>query len=489
MKTTCSRREFFRKTAGGAAACAFAGKALASTRRGAVPNFVFILVDDLGWRDLGCYGSTFYETPNVDRLAAGGMKFTDAYAACPVCSPTRASIMTGKYPARVGITDWIPGFKTGNKDPEVLNTPEDLHYLPYEETTLAEAFKEAGYDTFFAGKWHLGEKPYHPDRHGFDINLGGNHMGQPKGGYFAPYDNPELMDGPDGEYLTDRLGDESVRFLGSREGDPFLLYLSFYTVHTPIQPRKDHEEKYKKKLAGRPDLTGTQFYVEGESKVRLTQDNPAYAAMVQSMDENVGKVLDALDDLGIADDTVVIFMSDNGGLSTVPRAGPTSNLPLRAGKGWLYEGGIREPMIVRWPGVTEPGGTCGVPVTSTDFYPTMLEMAGLPLRPDQHADGVSLAPLLRGEASIDREAVFWHFPHYHGSRSKPGGAVRAGDFKLIEFFEGNRLELYNLKEDIGETKNLVDALPEKVRELKALLDTWRVDVGANLPVPNPDYRK
>lgn len=476
-----SRRSFLRTGAG--TALSFAALANGCGKKlPPQPNFVFVLVDDLGWMDTGCYGSTFYETPNVDRLAGEGMRFTDAYAACPVCSPTRASIMTGKYPARVGITDWIPGYKTHNKDPEILDTPEDLHQLPHEEVTIAEAMKEVGYTTFFAGKWHLGGEGYLPDSQGFDINLGGNHTGQPYGGYFSPYSNPQLADGPEGEYLTDRLGDESVAFLESHAGSPFFLYLSFYTVHTPIQPKENLQHRFADKLAAMDNPPETAFGEEGESMVRLTQDDPDYAAMVRSMDENLGKVLNALDRLEQTDNTVVIFMSDNGGLSTVPWEAPTSNVPLRAGKGWLYEGGIREPMIVRWPGVVKPGSTCSEPVTSTDFYPTILEMAGLPLRREQHADGLSLMPLLKGKKSLDREAIYWHFPHYHGSRSKPGGAIRAGDWKLIEFFEDDRLELYNLKDDIGERRNLAQERSEKAFELHDMMTAWRDEVGAKMPV-------
>ena len=447
------------------------------------PNFVFILVDDLGWMDLGCYGSSLYDTPNVDRLASQGMRFTDAYAACPVCSPTRASIMTGKYPARVGITDWIPGYVTFRKDEKFkLDTPEDRHELPFEEVTIAEVLKDSGYATLFAGKWHLGKEPYLPDRQGFVENIGGNATGQPKGGYFSPYDNPQLTDGPEGEYLTDRLGDESLKFIESNTENPFLLYLSFYTVHTPIQSKDDYRKDYEEKIAALPEPYGPRFIPEGEvSKVRQFQDDPGYAGMIRSMDENVGRVLDKINELNLDDTTIVIFMSDNGGLSTVPWEGPTSNVPLRAGKGWLYEGGIRTPMIVKWPGVVKPGSISDTPVTSTDFYPTMLEMAGLGLRPEQHADGVSMTPLLKGTGTLDRDAIFWHFPHYHGSGSKPGGAVRSGDYKLIEFFENNRIELYNLKDDISERSNLADTLPDKKNELYSLLINWREETGAKMP--------
>ena len=485
MAQPVNRRDFI-KTAAGTLTAAYIQGCSTDTTEKAVkqPNFVFFLVDDLGWVDTSCYGSQFYETPNVDRLARGGMRFTDAYAACPVCSPTRASIMTGKYPARVGITDWIPGYVTFRKEKFALKTPDDKHELPLPEVTIAEALKESGYTTFFTGKWHLGKKPYHPDKQGFDTNIGGNETGQPKGGYFSPYNNPELSDGPEGEYLTDRLGDESLKFIEANRDNPFFLYLSFYTVHTPIQPKEDYKNRYGEKLKTMPEHTGERFIPEGDiSTARQAQDNPAYAGMVQSMDENVGRVLDKLEELGIADNTIVIFMSDNGGLSTVPWEGPTSNVPLRAGKGWLYEGGIRTPMIIRWPGIVKPGSLCSEPVTSVDFYPTMLDMAGLPLRPEQHEDGVSLVPLMKGDKSLNRDAIYWHFPHYHGSGSKPGGAVRAGDYKLIEFFEDNRLELYNLNDDIGEKNDLSKVLPDKTAELHTILKKWRMETGAAMPVP------
>ncbi len=453
------------------------------------PNFVFFLVDDLGWTDLGCYNSRFYETPNIDRLAQGALRFTNAYAACPVCSPTRASIMTGKYPARVGITDWIPGYRGKNTK---LITPEDMHQLPLAEETFPEVLKQAGYSTFFAGKWHLGGEGFLPEQQGFDINKGGHHRGSPPGGYFSPYKNPKLSDGPDGEYLTDRLAEESVRFLQSqsKEKNPFLLYLSFYTVHTPIQAKQDYIAKYKSKLTGMPAERKPDFIPERQSRAKKIQDRPDYAGMVQSLDEAVGRVWDALAKLNLTDNTIIILMSDNGGLSTLPgrRNAPTANVPLRAGKGWLYEGGIRVPMIIKWPGVTKPACQCDVPVTSTDFYPTILEMAGLPLKPQQHVDGVSLVPLLKGGASLSRKAIFWHYPHYHGSGSRPAAALRAGDYKLIEFYEENQIELYNLKNDLSEKQNLAKKLPRKVAELKILLRKFQKDTGAKFPRPNPDYK-
>jgi arylsulfatase A-like enzyme len=442
-------------------------------------NFVFILIDDMGWTDAASWGSSFYDTPAVDRLTAEGMRFTNAYAACPVCSPTRASIVTGKYPARVGITNYIPGQRTGK-----VITPKYLHYLPHEEVTVAEALKEAGYATCFVGKWHLGGKDYYPDSQGFDQNIGGHEKGYPRS-HFSPYQNPNLPDGPKGEYLADRLTDESLKFLDSVKGRPFLLYLSHYAVHTPLQSKKDYAALYRARAAKLPPKE--HWGREGQRKVRLVQDHAVYAGMVRSMDESVGRVMAKLRELRVEHSTAVIFMSDNGGLAT-SEGHPTSNLPLRAGKGWLFEGGIRVPMVIKWPGVTRAGSTCPVPVTSTDFYPTMLEMAGLPARPKQHVDGLSLVPLLKGGDSLPRKALYWHYPHYGNQGSSPGGAVRVGRYKLIEFYEDDRVELYDLEKDMSERRDLASSMPEKARELRGMLHRWRGAVGAKMPVPNPEYR-
>jgi len=465
------------------------------------PNFVFFLIDDMGWKDLGCFGSTFYETPNIDRLAAQGMRFTNAYAACPVCSPTRASIMTGRYPARLRLTNYIAGARSGK-----LLSAEYFHYMKLEEVTLAEALKEAGYRTYFVGKWHLGDEPYYPQKQGFDVNVAGDSSGAPPT-YFYPYKRgnrsiPGLEEGKGGEYLTDRLTDESLTLIERSKDEPFLLYLSFYAVHVPLEAKKELVERYKAKaqrlgLEDKPHfLTDEQWpkTAAGDEKWRATlktrilQDHAVYSAMIESVDQNIGRVMGKLDELGIADNTIVIFMSDNGGLSTA-EGHPTCNLPLRGGKGWLYEGGIREPMIVKWPGVVKAGSVCEELVISTDFYPTMLEMAGVPLRPQQHMDGESMAPLLKGTGGQQRKAIYWHYPHYSNQGGKPGGAVRAGDFKLIEFYEDDHVELYNLQADLGEQYDLSAEMPDKAAELRQMLHQWRKEVGAVMPAPNPSYRQ
>jgi arylsulfatase A-like enzyme len=449
----------------------------------AKPNLVFILADDLGWSDLGCYGSTFYETPHLDRLAASGMRFTDAYAACSVCSPTRASILTGKYPARLHLTDWVPG--RADRPDQKLKRPVILDHLPLEEVTLAEALREAGYRTGFIGKWHLGGTNFFPENQGFDLNVGGCAKGSPPS-YFSPYRIPTLTDGRKGEYLTDRLTDEALKFIESAKAKPFLLYLSHYAVHNPQQAKAELVAMYRAKAARLPPPAGPEFLPEGKQRARQIQNQPIYAAMVQSVDESVGRVIEKLAELGIEGNTVVVFTSDNGGLSTSEGA-PTSNVPLRAGKGWHYEGGVREPCIIRWPGVTRPGSLCHAPVISTDYYPTLLEIAGLPLRPQQHMDGVSLVPLLKGGTLAERP-LFWHYPHYSNQGGGPGGAVRVGDFKLIEWFEDMRVELFNLREDVSEKHNLAAAMPEKAAALRRQLHDWRKDIKAAMPTPNPDYK-
>ena len=496
------------------------------------PNVLFFLVDDLGWRDVGCFGSTFYETPNVDRLAQQGVRFTNAYAACHVCSPTRASILTGKYPARLKLTDWLPGRRDFSFQ-RLLNIRSRQH-LPYEETTLAEALKEAGYRTAAIGKWHLGSVPSSPEAHGFSEHVPHDWPnGAPNGTYYAPY-RLQGLEGPEGEYLTDRLTTEAERFIESSQGEPFFLYLAHFAVHDPIQGRRDLVERDRDRLTQRPREGGPAFILEGNPddvnplspealaarardpeyagyrvlprrtvKVKQHQDNVEFAGMVEAMDQSLGRLLNKLEALQLSEKTVIIFFSDNGGMAAanfgnpqrvvqktaLDRAYSTSNLPLRGAKGWLYEGGIRVPLIIKWPGQGLANVTCDVPVVSTDFYPTILDMADFPLRPEQHCDGLSLTPLLRGAKSLERDAIYWHFPHYsnHGMQS-PCGAIRSGDYKLIEYFENNTVQLFDLSSDLGEQRDLAHAQPQRAAALREQLHVWRQSVGAEMPEPNPDYR-
>lgn len=451
------------------------------------PNVVFFLVDDLGQRDLGCYGSTFYETPHIDRLAKDGARFTDAYAACPVCSPTRASLMTGQWPQRTGITDYIGAPmkpESWKRNTKLLPAPY-ADRLALDAPTLAKAMKGAGYATFFAGKWHLGPEGWWPENQGFDINMGGHAGGGPYGGkgYFSPYGNPRLSDGPEGEHLPDRLAGETVKFIEANKDRPFFAYFSFYSVHTPLMAREDLRKKYGEKRArlGLVEKWGR----EEPRDVRLVQEHAVYAAMVEAMDLAVGKVLAKLDETGLSDNTIVIFTSDNGGLST-SEGWPTSNLPLRGGKGWLYEGGIREPLVIRWPGVVKAGHVIETPVSSPDFFPTLLEAAGAKAQPGQVLDGVSLLPLLKG-GSLPERALFWHYPHYGNQGGAPGAAVRRGDYKLIEWFEDERVELFNVVKDTGEQTDLAGKETWVVAELRAELDAWQTNVGARNPQKNPAH--
>ncbi len=442
-------------------------------------NFIFFLIDDLGWTDLGCYGSDLYQTPAVDRLAREGMRFTSAYAACTVCSPTRAAVLTGKYPARLHLTDWIPGHQRPNAP---LQIPAWRKFLPLEEITLAEALRKAGYFTAHIGKWHLGPEGFWPTDQGFQVNIAGCHLGQPPS-YYWPYERgklrlPNLALTPETEhmYLTDRLAEEAVRLIRAHAQEPFFFYIATYQVHTPIEPKKEYVPKYE--AAVRPGMKHC---------------NPQYAAMVQSMDELVGRVLTVLDELKLTDRTVIFFTSDNGGLTRGGRQwpNPTNNTPLREGKGSCYEGGVRVPLVVRWPGAARPGSACDEPVISVDFFPTILEIAGLanPLKAEEQ-DGISFVPMLKDpQARLPREAIYWHYPHYHPGGATPYGAVRARDWKLIEFYEDMHVELYNLQEDISETTDLAAKMPEKGAQLRQMLHQWRESVGAQMPQPNPNAPK
>jgi arylsulfatase A len=430
----------------------------------AKPNFVLILADDLGWTDVACYGSKLYETPNIDQLARDGVKFTQNYSACTVCSPTRAALLTGKYPARLHITDWIPGQMPDN--PKLI-VPDWTKYLPLEETTMADVFHNAGYATASIGKWHLGREEYYPDKHGFDFFLAGTDKPNTEH-YFSPYGIPTLPDGPKGEYVTDRLTTEAIRFIDKNKDKPFFLYLPHFAVHLPLQAKQKLIAKYQAKI-----------------KPGDAQSNATYAAMIDSLDQSVGRIRRELKKLGIANHTIVVFASDNGG-----RVPTTSNLPLRVGKGSCYEGGTRVPLIINWPGVTKPATVCNAPVISMDLFPTFVEIAGLPDGAKTTLDGVSLVPILRDSGDLKRDELFWHYPHYQHYQkggTTPYSAIHQGDFKLIEFLADMRVELYNLKKDIGEQRDLASHMPDKVNELRKRLHAWREEVGAQMPTRNPKY--
>ncbi len=454
------------------------------------PNILFILIDDLGARDLACYGSSFYDTPRLDALADEGLRFTDAYASCPVCSPTRASLLSGKYPARVGVTNYIGGHAVGR----LCDVPY-FWQLPESEYTLAAALRDGGYQTWHVGKWHLGDWPT-PEFHGFEVNRAGCGWGHPRHGYFSPWGIPGYPDGPDGQYLTDRLTDDALTLLRARDPQrPFFLHLSHYAVHTPIQAPADLTGRYRAKAA-ELGLDESEAFVPGAPfpcrhkqhqriRRRRFQGDAAYAAMIANLDHNLGRVFDVLEEEGLADDTLVVFTSDNGGLATAEGA-PTCNAPLAEGKGWMYEGGIRVCQLARWPGVITAGSTCTEPTTSPDWYPTLLAAAGLPQREDQHEDGVDISPLLRGEPH-ERGPIFWHFPHYGNQGGTPAAAVRDGDWKLIRFFEDKHHELYNLREDLEEQRNLAATEPERTRGLSERLTAWQQEVEALIPKRNPNW--
>ena len=428
------------------------------TARPTRPNILVLLADDLGVRDSSVYGSTFYETPNLDRLAAQGMRFTQAYAAGSVCSPTRASLQTGKYPPRTGITDFIPGQRPEGTALEVLDSATEL---AASETTIAEAFRSAGYRTFYAGKWHLGRGEGAPEKHGYDVVLPETGRGIERG--------RAIVAG-------------AIDFLAQRDpSQPFLAFLSFYEPHTPIEPYPEHIAHFsaKAEALGAP-ATPIQ---EHDGLTRARQDDAAYGSEVAGLDDRVGEVLGALDSLDLARDTIVVFLSDNGGFSTSTAPGPTSNAPLRAGKGWLYEGGIRIPLVIRAPQAVAPGSTTSAPVITTDLYPTLLELAGLPLRPEQHVDGVSLAPLLRGGIAPTDRPLFWHYPHYHGSTWRPGSAIRIGDWKLVLLYDYGAVELYDLARDPGEAHDVSAANPAVVDQLERALGGLIRETGAIVPKP------
>ena len=452
------------------------------------PNVLFILADDLGAHDLSHTGSKYYETPNIDMIASQGMVFTQGYAACRVCSPSRASIMTGKFPARHGITDWIGArsgieWRSAGRYDKLL--PADyIHNLPHEDISLAEAMKDAGYKTFFAGKWHLGTVGSHPEDHGFDINKGGWDVGSPRGGYYSPYTNPKLENRRDGENLSMRLAEETVSFLEVNKDSAFLAYLSFYAVHGPIQTTKEKWSKYRDK-AELDGIAETGFQMERVLPIRTEQDNPVYAGLVESMDDAVGLVLNSLKELGLEENTIVIFTSDNGGVASGD-AFSTSNTPLRGGKGYMWEGGIREPYFIMVPWLNSNGMENSYPVTGTDFYPTILDLANIDLLPDQHVDGVSLKPLLEGKILPERP-LYWHYPHYGNQGGEPSSILRENEWKLIHYWEDGRDELYNLQSDPGELNDVSGDNPDITKKMNQQLLSWLTEVGARFPVPDEEY--
>lgn len=450
-----------------------------------VPNIVLILVDDLGWRDLSCYGSKFYETPRIDALAAGGLLYRNAYAAAPVCSPTRASIMSGKYPARVGVTQYIGGNAVGR-----LSDVPYFHQLPENEFSVARALKAGGYSTWHVGKWHLGPSRCWPEHHGFDVNIGGCHMGAPST-YNSPYAIPTLDDGPDGEYLTDRLTDDAIRLIREAGDKPFFLNLWHYAVHIPIQAPESLVQKYERKaddlgleiVAMEVGEPMPAWHLRGERVRRRTiQSDPHYAAMIENLDWNVGRIMDALDEAGKTENTILMFTSDNGGLATA-EGSPTTNSPLAEGKGWMKDGGVRVPFIVRWPGHTAEGMWTDTLLTSPDLYPTLVAASGQQPRPRQHIDGVNvLEHWMTGHG--ERGPIYWHYPHYSNQGGTPGAAVRDGNLKLIRYYESGRQELYDLAGDIQERIDLSGRCIDDMVRLTGLLDRWIYDVGALMPSSN-----
>ncbi len=462
--------------------CAVAGLSTsplveAQEKPAARPNVVLIVIDDLGWADLGCYGSTFHKTPRLDQMAKDGLRFTDAYAACPVCSPTRAAIMTGRYPARLNLTDWLPG--RGDLPAQKLLRPKIEQQLPLAEVTIAERLRAAGYRTASIGKWHLGGAGFGPEAQGFELNIAGDQGGSPPG-FFAPFVRENngkragrslkgLETAIDGSYLTDLLTDAALGFIEKSQKEPFFLYLPHYTVHIPLQAKEDLIKKYP-----------------ADAKFSGKQNSSVYAAMLESLDDGIGRIMQKLDELKLAENTLVIFTSDNGGLATLEGAHTpaTSNAPLREGKGFLYEGGIRVPLLMRWPATIKAGKT-STPVSSIDLLPTIVAACGLEASAD--VDGVSLLPVLTQTGEPQREAVFWHYPHYANQGGKPGGVIRAGRWKLIEFYEDGRRELFDMTSDFREGRNLAVQHPQVVTDLAKQLDEWRKSVGAKLNEPNPNY--
>ncbi len=459
-----------------------------SIKKDKKPNVLFILVDDLGYKDLSCTGSTFYETPNIDKIASEGMVFNQGYAASRVCSPSRASIMTGKFTARHGITDWI-GAKHGkawrdqNRHDKLL--PADyVHSLPKNDVTIAEAMKASGYKTFFAGKWHLGKEGSYPEDHGFDINKGGWDKGSPIGGYFSPWKNPNLENTTQGENLSMRLAKETSKFIKKHKDTSFFAFMSFYAVHGPIQTTQKKWEKYRVK-AKKQGIKDKGYKMERVLPIRQVQDNPIYGGLVETMDDAVGHVLNTLKELGLDKNTIVIFTSDNGGVASGDNYS-TSNLPLRGGKGYQWEGGIREPFFINVPWYKSNGASTDFPVVGTDFYPTILDLIGADKLPNQHIDGVSLKPLLEGK-TLAKRPLYWHYPHYGNQGGEPSSIIQEDGWKLIHYWENDRNELYNLSLDINEQNNVASKHLKLTEKLNNKLNSWLLKVGANMPTKDLEY--
>ncbi len=457
------------------------------------PNILLIIVDDMGWKDLGCCGSVFYESPRIDALAAEGIRFSEAYAASPVCSPSRAAIMTGMYPARLRLTDYLgAGVRRGK-----VVSPEFAANLPDDVPTVAQQLRRMGYRTWYVGKWHLGSDDAHrPERYGFDVNIAGCHWGHPRRGYFSPYGIPAMEDGPEGEFLTDRLTREAASLIRSAGDSPFFLCLAYHAVHTPIEAKLEVENHFAAKAAAmgldavNPFVVGEKLDVKGVRHLnvvrRIVQSDPAYAAMIRILDDNVGYLVDVLQECGLLEETWIVFTSDNGGLSTA-QGSPTCNLPLAEGKGWMEEGGLRVPLIVRPPGGRAKGKVCDVPVSGTDLFPTILRLAGMDERDLPSCDGADVSSFFRGDEGSLERPLFWHFPHYSDAGGRPSSAVRLGRWKLIRMLDGSGDRLFDLQVDPGEHRDLYSVRGDVLEELRGMLESWYRSVDAVMPRPNPRY--
>jgi len=453
-------------------------------------------MDDLGWKDLQACGSTFYETPNIDRLMSEGMQFSNGFASCPVCSPSRGSLLTGKSPARLGLTDWIDN--AGVMHPlkgKFIDAPY-VKNLSHEEKTLPSTLREHGYSTYHIGKWHLGTKEHYPETHGFDVNIGGCSWGHPHEGYFSPYNLETLKDGPEGEYLTDRLTDEAIKLIKNSKDKPFFMNLCHYAVHTPIEAPAELIKKFEQK-AKKLGLDSVNALVEGEEMLtddkrgkkvtrRILQSDPAYAAMIYNLDWNIGRTIEALKAEGVYESTIIIFTSDNGGLATA-EGSPTCNFPASEGKGWTKDGGLRVPLSITWKNEIRQNSLNQTPVTGMDFYPTLLEACGIDLLENQHKDGVSLMPLLK-ESSIGDRYLYWHYPHYGNQGGHPSVAVRKGRYKLIKYYDMDKVELFDIENDLSEITDISGDKPRIVADFLSYLEHTLEDCEAKYPSPNPNWK-